>query len=191
MGNENILKVTDDGKYRVRLVSDEDCQSPRLLDTEAHAVTVKHRHYADVNGSRGPLADGWDRLSEYSTDHQTAIFQRWAKIFHGATVLEDAPERGPVAVWYTMPDTNATDPAAYLECEARVYRQWADGETYGYVIEKLINWNMISDDGKHTRTSAEWEREDDADADGWGLIGFEHARETAIDALNNWTRKGN
>lgn len=180
MSNDNVIGTSTDGKFRVRLVSDEDCQTPRESDSRSHVVTVEHRNYRDIDTDGGPLGEGWERLNHYGTDHQISIFDRWARIFHGAVTLVDTPQRGPSAVWYVMPGT-VKDPAAYLECEARVYRQWADGETYGYIVEKNTEWTRK--DGADGAMST-WEEVDSC----WGYIGYEDAKEVAEEALKNWSK---
>lgn len=174
-----ILKVSDDGRFRVRLVADEDCESPRESDSLSHVVTVPHSHYRNVDKSGGPLGDGWDRIKDQT--NAMDLFERWARIFHGAVTLRDTPERGADAIWYLMPDNDASDPAAYLECELRDYRLWAEGDTYGCVIEKTVTYVEVEGD----RSLDQWEGVGD---DLWGLIGFEYARDTALAAFEAYLK---
>lgn len=179
MSNDNVIGTSADGKFRVRLVSDEECESPRWPGTLPHVVTVPNSRYVDVDKDGGPLGDGWDRIKR--RDDAMDVFERWARIFHGAFTLRDTPERGASAVWYLMPtDTeDMDDPAAFLREEARTYRQWADGETYGYVVEELTGWTRK--DGAGDRDT--WEELDSC----YGHIGYDFAKETARLALKNWS----
>lgn len=174
-----ILKVSEDGLYRVRLVVDEDCETPREPDSLSHVVTVPSSRYVNVDKTGGPLGDGWDRIKD--RPDAMDLFERWARTFHGAITLRDTPERGANAIWYLMPDHDATDPADYLECERRVYREWAEGEAYGYVIEEQVTrYRITGDDPVST-----WEP-DSGESGGWGLIGFDYARTTALDAFDQF-----
>jgi hypothetical protein len=98
--------VSDDGKLRVRLVADVACDNPRemtaLSDQVVHVVTVPDSNYLDVAGSRGPLAEGWDRIKDENPD-AVEVFERWALIFHGAVTLYESPSTGPTRVWYVLP----------------------------------------------------------------------------------------
>jgi hypothetical protein len=171
-----ILNVSDDGQLRVRLVTDHDCPNPRREnDCLGHAVTVPSRDYVDVDKNAGPLAEGWDRIKD--RPDAMDLFERWARAFHGAMTLRDIPERGASAVWYILPGTDATDPAEYLKGEAQVYREWAAGETYGYVIEESVSYVEVGGD----RSRDDWEEVEDGSL--YGLIGFTHARDTALAAL--------
>lgn len=170
-----ILKTSDNGAFRIRLMADPDCESPRKADHLSHVVSVPNSRYLMVDSTGGPLEDGWDRIKDRSDAMD--LFERWARIFHGAVTLRDTPPHGASAVWYLMPGSDAKDPAAYLECERRDYRLWAEGETYGYVIEQSVTYAEVGGD----RTVSQWETVDG----GWGLIGFEYAQETALTAWNS------
>lgn len=172
--DNDVVKVSDEGRFRVRLVGDEDCQTPRESDSLSHVVTVPTFRYQNVDKTGGPLADGWDRI-KHRPDAMD-LFERWARIFHGAVTLRDTPAgAGASAVWYVLPgEEYPNDPTAYLECEARAYRQWADGETYGWITEEIKFWT--DGDGG---TLATWEEVDSC----WGLIGYDYARTAALEEL--------
>jgi hypothetical protein len=168
-----ILRTTDDGRFRVRLVQDEDCDNPRNSDSLSHVVTVPDREYANIDKTGGPLEDGWDRIKD--RPDAMDLFERWAQAFFGAITLRDTPSRGASAIWYLLPGNDAADPAEYLECERRVYREWAEGETYGYVIERSVKWDRRDGDGEYTT----WSPVEDC----WGYIGYTYATETALSEL--------
>lgn len=177
------------GRYRVRLAVQQDSQecNPRTNDdcNLANVITPKGQRYIDVDKDGGPLADGWERIEDRYVD-AVPVFTRWARIFHGATVVEDRPYDGAWSLWYVMPDKLAetTVPAEkVIEVEKGEYRKWAEGEVYGYIIEKDVT--RIPRDAEDREDpdlddeTREWEHVDSC----WGLIGWEYAEETAREAF--------
>lgn len=172
MQDEMIIEVSEDRRYRVRLVIDEDPVNPRKdYDQIVYAVTLPHSHYDDV-AEAGPLADEWERIRD--KPEAVAVFQRWARIFHGAVTLHDSPHEGPDVVWYILPDEIAEvpDPVAALKSSRDEYRAWASGEVYGYIIEEAVDWRRV--DGRDDDGMTTWEGVD-TDGSCWGLIGYKYA----------------
>lgn len=163
------------GQFRVRLRVDQDsgsCNPREDYDHVAYAVTVPHSHYADV-AEAGPLVDGWDRIKHRSD--AVDLFTRWARIFHGAVVQYHTPERGPNSVWYILPEQIKEiggTPEEALRVEIQEYQDWAEGNVYGYIIEKAVEWKR-TDGEDETRTT--WEEEESC----WGLIGYDWAVQAA------------
>lgn len=184
------LKVSEDGRFRVRLMDDMDCENPRKAipqaDQVVHVVTVPNPGYFEVSGSQGPLAWGWDRIKHENPD-AAKIFERWARIFHGAVTLYEFPSMAAARVWYMVPAQfgEVPDPAAALKEEAREYRAWADGETYGYVIERAVKWDRRDGAGEMIT----WGEAGD-DGSLWGLIGYKYAHETALTAFAEYLKTG-
>lgn len=179
------------GKYRVRLVVQQDSQecNPRTNDecNLANVITLKGQRYIDIDEDGGPLAEGWARIEDvYMHREAVALFTRWARIFHGATVVEDRPYDGAHALWYVMPDKLAetTVPAErVIEVEREQYRMWAEGDVHGYVIEKNVTRVPKNaedrEDPEVAAETAEWEHVDSC----WGHIGREYAEEAAREAF--------
>lgn len=171
------------GNYRVRLEIQQDSGSfnPREdYDHVTYAVTVPHSRYMDVVGA-GPLADGWDRIKDrYAEAQAVAIFERWARTFHGATTLFHSPHVGPNSVWYILPEQIKEiggTPEEALKAEIQEYQAWAEGEVYGYIIEKSVTWVRKDDPNGDELTT--WEEEESC----WGLIGRKWAEEATQDAF--------
>lgn len=174
-----IIETTADGRYRVRLVADEDAVDPRRnYGYITHVITQKSSYYRDVDPDGGPLQYGWDYYS--TRPGSEALFIRWARIFHGAVVTEHNPGRGPASLWYLMPTglAEVTDPEARLRGDIAEYQSWADGEVYGYIVEEAADW--VRKDGEPGSMTT-WDTVEDL----WGLIGFEFAQESARTALDN------
>jgi hypothetical protein len=167
-----IIETSEDKRYRVRLAVDESAHNPREdYDQIVYAVTLPHSRYNDI-AEAGPLVDGWERIKEYP--NAVDLFERWARIFHGAVTLHDTPHEGPGAIWYIMPAgiAEVPDPRAALEASRDEYRAWASGDVYGYIIEEAVDWRRV--DGKDDDGMTTWE-EVDADGSCWGLIGYQYA----------------
>lgn len=91
---------------------------------------------------------------------------RWAKIFHGLHLEYDSEHGG---YWFVDPDqlvenfwdaslggrwmyandelTKAEVEAKIIESEQETYRQWAEGDVYGVILERKVAWAKLSADG--------------------------------------------
>jgi hypothetical protein len=177
--NEDVLETA--GPYRVRLEIDQDSGSrnPRKeFDHLTNVITPTQQRYISVDENGGPLQSGWDYFSTRPDGEK--LFIRWAKMVHGATVVEDRPTEGAWALWYLMPDKAAEstwEPEKVIEAEIREYRAWAEGEVYRYVIEKSVTW--VPKENSHEDEIPDeldtWETVEDC----WGLICREWAEEEA------------
>ncbi|GGU41673.1 hypothetical protein GCM10010211_00850 [Streptomyces albospinus] len=183
----DTIAITQDGRFRVRLVPDEDARNPREdYDHLAHVITIDTHlgYYAPIDKDGGPLADAWNRMS-WNRWNGIETFTRWARIYHGAIVIESRPARGPVSLWYLMGD-DAEDlgmlPEAYLDAEREEYEAWAEGDVYGYIVEEAVDWLRADDD---TETRSTWEEVDSC----WGHFGHDWATEAARQALAFYAAK--
>ncbi|RKR88298.1 hypothetical protein BDK92_2609 [Micromonospora pisi] len=182
-------QVIEEPGYRVLLEQEDSPVNPREeWNNLAHVVTVPSARYIDVDEDGGPLADAWATLNyRHFCSEAEVIFTRYARIFHGATVLVDAPIDGARSVWYLMPEDierqGITNPVACLKGERDTYRQWAEGDVYGWVVEESVIWVRVVDagDAKPDKlvTRKTWEVVDAS----WGIYGYEYAEEAAREAL--------
>lgn len=173
------IATSDDKRYRVRLAHDDAQANPRTeYDTNlTYALTVPHSRYEDV-AQPGPLVDEWNRIKD--RDDAMDLFERWAKIFHGATTERYTPAQGANSVWYILPEQAKEigpeiSPEQVLEDEIKEYQAWAEGDVYGYIIEKAVDWKRS--DGKDDSGMTTWEEVDEGSC--WQLIGYEYAEEEA------------
>ncbi|PCG86387.1 hypothetical protein CIB93_09145 [Streptomyces sp. WZ.A104] len=176
-----IIATTDDGRFRVRLATDEHATNPRHdYDHLAHVITVDTHlgQYEPVDKDGGPLAEAWNRVS-WNRWKGIETFTRWASIFHNAIVIESRPAHGPVSLWYLMRE-DAEDlgmlPEGYLDAERKEYEAWAEGDVYGYIVEEAVDWVRADDEGE---TMSTWEEVDSC----WGHYGYEWATAEARRAL--------
>lgn len=185
MTEMDILETA--GRYRVRLEIQEDSLdlNPRTeRDCNlANVITPTQSRYIKIDEDGGPLQCGWDYFSVRPDSEK--LFIRWARMIHGVTVIEDRPVEGAWGLWYVMPDkmaeTTAT-PEEIIEGEVREYRAWAEGEVYGYVIEKSTHWVSEDNGGAEMDT---WEYEDSC----WGFIGREDAEASAREAFAPYAKE--
>jgi hypothetical protein len=163
------LATSDDGNLRVTIAQDDDPMNPRTdYDNLASMIVVSQDW--DMDKDPGPLGWVWKRLaSRYRTQEAVALFMRYARIYHGATVVEHRPYNGPWSIFYLTrevadgPD-GTPDPAAYVAGEIATWDQYLEGDIYGYVLEERVIWRA---DGRPSRES--WEVVDSC----WGFYGRE------------------
>ncbi|MFE9833987.1 hypothetical protein ACFYP4_02390 [Streptomyces sp. NPDC005551] len=185
---DDVLETA--GKYRVRLVIDQDSGSvnPRKdYDHLANVITPAQQNYISVDENGGPLQYGWDYFSTRPDSER--LFIRWAKMRHGATVVEDRPCDGAWALWYLMPDKAAEstwEPEKVIESEIQEYRAWAEGDVYGYVIERSVTW-VPKEDPEGEAEMTTWEEVEEGSC--WGLIGCEWAEQAAKEAFEPYKRE--
>lgn len=193
MTDMDILETA--GRYRVRLEIQQESESANPRTDQdcnlTNVITPKGQRYIDVDENGGPLADGWERIEDRYVD-AVPVFTRWAKLFHGATVIEDRPHDGAWSLWYLMPDKAAEtpwEPKRVIELEIDQYRKWAEGEVYGFIIEKDVT--RIPRDAEDREDpdlddeTREWEHVDSC----WGHIGREYAEEAAREAFAPYAKE--
>ena len=184
----DAVKVLDgipDG-WRVTIQVDTDPINPREMnDDPVHVLTVPSREYIDVDQDAGPWAGIWRALiSRQGWKRAIEIVQRWARL-NGHHVYDHAPARGARSLWYLTREDAADwgDPGAALQAYAREYEAWAEGEVFGWVIERLVTWHRV-DDPNITRD--EWETVESV----WGFYGWselEYVEQEARAALAHLT----
>lgn len=189
-----ILKI--DGRYRVRLTTDESFSfSPRAdYDHIDHVITASSHHYHErIDEDLGPLAGIWNRLiTSYDWPEAAEIFQRYCAITHRAVTLHDNPlNASPVAIWYLMAEDlhEVGDPVKYLKAQRDEYRSWAEGDVWGYIVEERQLWHRhLKEDPSLPPVDQryEWVRTDDSC---WGIIGYKWAEQEALNALDGRVKK--
>lgn len=137
----------------------------------------------------GRIEEAWDRIDgvRYADDRgyyrafeDEDVVIRWAKVFHGLHLEYDDEHGGfwfvspaafkeswptefePGAALYVWRDERITkDDLEHrlIEQEQETYRQWAEGEAVGLILERSQTWCRLLDDGTADRldTREEWE----------------------------------
>jgi hypothetical protein len=192
MTNADILETS--GKYRVVLALQTESQecNPRTNDecNLANVITFKGQRYIDIDEDGGPLAEGWERIHDRYLDKEAiAVFTRWARIFHGATVVHHRPYDGAEALWYVMPDKLAETTwtaEQVITSEISQYREWAEGNVYGWIVQKNVTRvpkdAEDQEDPEVADETAEWEHVNSC----WGYIGREYAEESAREEFEGY-----
>ncbi len=164
----NRLDGIPDG-WRVTIHRDTDPSNPRDMSGDpVHVLTVPSREYVDVDKDPGPWGSVWrDLLSRYRWSRAIEIVQRWARL-NGAYTYDHDPYTGARSLWYLTREDAAdwTDPDAALKAYAEEYQAWAEGDVYGYVIEREVTWQRV--DGPDAgRRRTDWETVESV----WGFYG--------------------
>lgn len=169
--------------FQVSIHLDEDPQNPRnMSDDPIHVLTVPGSGYIDVDADPGPWGDYWRRLLDrYDWFTAIELIERYARTV-GAYTYDHAPHQGARSVWYLTREDAADwdDPGAALKAYAEEYQAWAEGEVYGYVIEREATWQRVdgSEAGERRTT---WEHVDSV----WGFYGpgTEYVEQEARDTV--------
>lgn len=194
MNDYKIIEINDE--TRIRVMQDESPGNPRT-DWDSHltgALTIYDRRntidVAPVHSwpelesaiGRFDISDR-DNVRWYNEQQITKLI-RWAAIFHDKVVDFDdgtlwwVDEDALVENFWSMADMaysygNEPIDKATLETniiiqERRTYNDWAEGNVYGVVVEKLEAWTKNSTDEERT----EWEEVEAV----WGFY-LDHERD--------------
>jgi len=194
MSYEEIIEERD--SFRVKLVADEGTENPREdYEHSCGVVTLHngygHQRYIDTADPAGDdrIRDAWSRLSErYQWDEAGRMMERYIRILGGVSLWE-TPREGANNLWYILPEkfkevqlTDTFDASRAMEmlrAERDEYRAWCEGDVWGYVVEKNVEWRRVDDD---VETMETWEEVEDGSL--WGMIGREYAEAEARMALS-------
>ena len=158
MSDYTIETIELTGTSRLRVVFDQDALDPRKdWDTmltgfvkidgrgDSRRGDVEPVHEAPI-----PIAEAHDRfygdtaLSRWAAQLLT---ERWAWVFHGLHIEYDSEHGG---YWFVDRDSWAEGwdapadgftlehQAEIIEGERETYRQWAEGEVYGVILERQV-----------------------------------------------------
>jgi hypothetical protein len=186
MSYEEILKTSDDGRFRVRLISDEyasepddDGQSPLLRLEYRNGWTAEH-----VMATGRPLDDDArieEAASRWGYGQDRHCFEKYLRAYYGTREIE---------VWCSQDYTYITyDTArwrAYIGFEEGAgtpqplvnmdeYKAWCNGDCWFYVVERSVTWHRDDDPDV---TMATWEPVEDCG----GFYG-DYGREAALEAF--------
>jgi hypothetical protein len=203
-----ILKTTEDGRYRVRLERDDDAMQPEhdggtpILRYEYGGWHREGYTVEQVENIGPTVPDGIvAALTRWGA--RDDLFERYLRMFHGTrSVVWEAPHRsGPDYVTFDTAAIRegfgltgeyvAAHPEHFGEHGEKLanmdeYVAWLTGDAYGYVVEERVAWGRLDSDGDLKRHESDddrmetWEVVDSC----WGFYGdTEYLRETALEAL--------
>lgn len=178
------------GAYRVVIHPDTDAEAPDAdMQGSVYYFDDRSERFALQHAGKGPdlteqLIDAWERFGDTDT------IGRYLRMFYGAVgfdyfdtrdgkyvsvvTADDLTEWGFSSIEEYRSQTGHADPSHGILTEWRAY---ADGDVWGYSVEKLTHWT--ADDGQTRDT---WEEVDSC----WGFYGREWAEEAAIEALDGY-----
>lgn len=151
--NERITPIADT-IYRLNVEQDKDSGNPRL-EWENMTGFIRTRgnwRFTDVP----PVHDDKIRLDVAAETLDKDDVVRWAKIFHNMHVEYDSYYGGFWFVdmdefrgnWPNLEGAEAlARQALVIKSDQEAYNQWASGDVYGVILEKLTLWGRLSDDG--------------------------------------------
>jgi hypothetical protein len=175
------IDLTETSRLRVEV--DDSPENPRKdWDMATGFVKIEGRgdsrviDVEPVHDSPIPIVDAHERLATYRTQPRFSanedLVERWARIFHGMHIEYDSEHGG---YWFVSPtfqeenqpfelkdhDTLAWQ-AEVIKGDRETYRQWADAEVYGVILERLETWAKIPKKGLQliAETREEWEEVD-------------------------------
>jgi hypothetical protein len=190
VSNSEVLETR--GNYRVRLVPDEDAEEPYNCG-QSPLIRISHRsgypHAEHVMADERPT--GHDKRIEYAFTRwysgDEATLRKYLRAFHGMTRWEEYRSQDytyvtyDTAEWRAYTGFSADSPMPDNAVNLDEYRAWCEGDVYGWIVEKQVNWTD-DDADNHTQT---WEEE----ASRWGYYGYEYAEESAREALDGFAPK--
>lgn len=205
MDDEIEVIMSDDGKTRVRLMSDWDGEMSNPREYMATEIVTPRLRNWNVATPDAEFQDQFDQLYERCGGE---AFARYMRIFHGIEVLpvymyehsavalsvgsfvgraQHADwDSGQIGWAYITPErieeTGITDYEGAIATEVETLGQWMNGEVYGYVVEELHHYKRAEVDadgnflaGEFTDAEDEWEETDSC----WGFIGYDNVESEA------------
>jgi hypothetical protein len=151
---------------------------------------------ANDNSGSDTFVDAWQRFAGlWSRSFTLEVFERYVRIFHGTKSLVTwnlgiTREYGYVVfdtaalreLWDITDEYADNHPGTLTQATLDEWRNWAEGEVYGYIVEKKEFWSKMYDQpNRPDEAGFDWEEVDSC----WGLSGRECAEEAAKEALKD------
>ncbi len=201
----DIVKEND--SYRVRLEYDDSGEKPY----DEGAVPILSREF-------GRYSNRWEAVNEQGKDFESIIselynrfdneeevIERFLKIFHGAYSVEwsssqdnrylafdTAAWREHVGLsdeWLDRDSDIKQDRSKLAVGSLSEIMAWANGEVYGWIVERKLATYTTYKDPTTGETVRETESEDWEIMDScWGFYGDEYAREAATEEFDRVTK---
>ncbi len=176
--------VTDDRYpgWRARIVYDEYAGEPDGDALAPALVIVTRRQPYLAKGvympqSADEILAAWQRLEDRD------LFERYLRMFHGATTIAAASNRDLDVLVFDTADfhrhVGIRDLPADVSGERDEWQAWLDGEVYGVVVERHHAGTITWDDGTTTATG-QWRDVESV----WGIYGHTYAAQEAADMLD-------
>lgn len=197
----DIIKESDN--LRVSLVHDESGEKP--YDESATPILSRefrgyNSRFEAVNEAGEDFADTLNEILHRFDDPETVI-ERYLRIFHGAySVLWDSSEYNryvsfDTAAWRETHgltdeymDRVELDRSKLAEGSLSEMMSWANGEVYGYILERrVLTFTVYTDpvtgDEIRQSTGHEWHEVESC----YGFFGYDYAKSEAEGEFDNYS----
>ncbi len=182
--------VEESGDYRAVIKLDDSPEKPESYGM-VPVLQIDSNGYGSVkaeafNEQAEPFVHAFNVLSDlyHGNGYQYEVFERYLKIFHGATKVDSHNVGRSREYGYVAFDTAAwreevgTGPSFADEDILEEVRAWAEGDVWGVGLEKRVTWSTDEEDYDDMDT---WE--ETADGFVWGFYGHRWAEQEAKDLL--------
>jgi hypothetical protein len=189
------------GDYRAVIIRD-DYPDPPDWGSQAGVIRFAYEYGRTEVDSMTPAAEEYGLAASRFIDHYgmsdgMAVFERYLRIFHGATDVRSVTsswDRSYVVYmvfatsemleeWGCSPEYAPTA----AEGTADEWQAYIDGDVYGIAVEKHVAYATTYSDGRETVTGTVWDPIVDTEV--WGHYGEEYARSEALLALDDYATK--
>jgi hypothetical protein len=200
---EDLDIIKENENYRVRLVLDEYPEKPYdegatpILSREFHGYGARWEAFNEAGeGFAHALNELFDRFGRQDGEE---VVERYLRIFHGAySVTWDSSEynryvsfdtaewREKVGLTDEWLNAHSTERDKLSEGSLKEVMAWANGDVYGYIVEKKLSTYKTYTDPQTLEVVTEEEDEEWVEVeDGscYGFYGREWAEESAVDAF--------
>lgn len=195
--------LKENENYRVRIVADDSGEKPY----DEGSVPILSREFGSYRGQfeavntqgeeyAATVTDAWNRFNR-----DDDVLARWLRIFHGAySVLWDSSQynaylafdtaawRESVGLTDEFLESATGDNSKIAEGSLNEIMAWADGEVYGYVLERRFKTvtryiDPVSGvDVREVEASDVWEEIDSC----YGFYGWDSVKEAAEEAFQRF-----
>jgi hypothetical protein len=188
---EDLDIIEESDGYRVRLELDDspeqpyDDGAPPIFQLDGDRSDYIKGYSAEAfNKQAEPYLDAFRSFE--STGRQLELFERYLRIFHGTLSVQDwhvgysgeyAYLAFDTAAWRESVGAPETVAAEDYLSEVRA---WAEGDVYGYIVERFREYTKTYNDGR-VEEGEEWELVDSC----YGYYGRQYAEEAAREALTD------
>ena len=181
----DIVKEND--TYRVRLEREDYAEKP--YDDGATPILSREHRYGRWEAVNSQAEEFTGLLNELYDRFEEDVIERFIRIFLGAYSVEwDSSSNCRYLAFDTtawrehhgltdeyMSGVDAIDPTKLAEGSLEEIIAWADGEVYGYILEKKKPWTKVYEDEDEDEAGFDWEVVESC----WGFYGEKYAREEA------------
>jgi hypothetical protein len=151
------------------------------------------------NEQAEPYVDAFNRLSDLEANgYHYEVFERYLRIFHGATKVDSYNLGTSREYGYVGFDTAAwreavgVGPDFAREDILEEVRAWSEGDVYGVIVEKRLRTRTeyidpLTEEVTNVDEDEEWVEVEDGAV--WGYYGHRWAEEAAREALKDYTEE--